>query len=196
MRVVLGLGNVGQRYEGTRHNVGFRVVERLAERARARWQDFPGPERLAYAAEVELSGQPVALVKPRTLMNRSGRAAAAALNRYACPLQDLLVVFDDADLALGRVRVRQGGGAGGHNGLRSLMDVLRAADFGRVKLGVKGEGREESDLADYVLRAFDPGERAIVEPMLDLGVEAVDAVLAVGLVAAMNLFNGRSAAPA
>jgi PTH1 family peptidyl-tRNA hydrolase len=196
LRVVLGLGNVGQRYEETRHNVGFRVVERLAERARARWQDFPGPERLAYGAEVELSGQPVALVKPRTLMNRSGRAAAAALSRYACPVPELLVVFDDADLALGRVRVRQGGGAGGHNGLRSLMDVLRAAEFGRVKLGVKGEGREESDLADYVLRSFDPGERAIVEPMLDLGVEAVDAVLEVGLAAAMNLFNGRSAAPA
>ena len=102
-------------------------------------------------------------------MNRSGRAAAAALGRYACSLPDLLVVFDDADLALGRVRVRQGGGAGGHNGLRSLMDVLRAAEFGRVKLGVKGEGREEADLADYVLRSFDPGERAVVEPMIDLG---------------------------
>jgi PTH1 family peptidyl-tRNA hydrolase len=176
--------------------VGFRVVERLAERERARWQDFPGPERLAYAAEVELSGEPVALVKPRTLMNRSGRAAAAALGRYGCALEDLLVVFDDADLSLGRVRVRQGGGAGGHNGLRSLMDVLRSPDFGRVKLGVKGEGREESDLADYVLRSFEPAERAVVDPMIDLGVEAVQAVVAQGMAAAMNLFNGKSAAPA
>ena len=196
MRVVLGLGNVGQRYEGTRHNVGFRVVERLADHARARWQDFPGPERLAYAAEVELAGQSVALVKPRTLMNRSGRAAAAALGRYGCAVEELLVVFDDADLALGRVRVRQGGGAGGHNGLRSLMDVLRASDFGRVKLGVKGEGRDQSDLADYVLRSFEPAEREVVEPMIDLGASAVQAVMAQGIAAAMNLFNGKSADPA
>ena len=96
MRVVLGLVNVGQRYEGTRHNVGFRVVERLAARERLRWQELPGPERLAFTVEVELAGQPVALVKPRTLMNRSGRAAAAALDRYRCPVEELLVVFDDA----------------------------------------------------------------------------------------------------
>ena len=196
MKVVLGLGNVGRRYEGTRHNVGFRVVECLAERARARWQDFPGPERLAYTTEVELSGQPVALVKPRTLMNRSGRAAAAAVDRYRCPVEELLVVFDDADLALGRVRVRQGGGAGGHNGLRSLMDVLRSPDFGRVKLGVKGEGREESDLADYVLCPFAPEELPVVAPMIELGAEAVEAVMASGVESAMNAFNGRSAAPA
>ena len=196
MRVVLGLGNVGSRYAGTRHNVGFRVVELLAERERVRWQELPGPERLAYTAAVELAGQPVALLKARTLMNRSGRAAAAALDRYRCPVEELLVVFDDADLILGRVRVRQGGGAGGHNGLRSLMDVLRSPEFGRVKLGVKGQGREESDLADYVLRPFEAEERAVVDPMIELGAEAVDAVLAHGLEAAMNAFNGRSAAPA
>ncbi len=196
MRVVLGLGNVGSRYAGTRHNVGFRVVELLAERERVRWQELPGPERLAYTAEVELAGQPVALLKARTLMNRSGRAAAAALDRYRCPVEELLVVFDDADLILGRVRVRQGGGAGGHNGLRSLMDVLRSPDFGRVKLGVKGQGREESDLADYVLRPFEAEEKGVVDPMIELGAEAVDAVLAHGLEAAMNAFNGRSAAPA
>ena len=196
MRVVLGLGNVGTRYAGTRHNVGFRVVERLAERERVRWQELPGPERLAYTAEVELAGQSVALLKPRTLMNRSGRAAAAALDRFRCPVEEMLVVFDDADLVLGRVRVRQGGGAGGHNGLRSLMDVLRSPEFGRVKLGVKGQGREESDLADYVLRPFEAEEGAVVAAMIDLGAEAVDAVLADGLEAAMNAFNGRSAAPA
>ena len=196
MRVVLGLGNVGSRYAGTRHNVGFRVVDLLAERERVRWQELPGPERLAYAAEVELSGHSVALLKPRTLMNRSGRAAAAALDRYRCPVEELLVVFDDADLLLGRVRVRQGGGAGGHNGLRSLMDVLRSPDFGRVKLGVKGAGREESDLADYVLRPFEAEERGVVDSMIELGAEAVDAVLERGVEAAMNAFNGRSAAPA
>lgn len=195
MRVVLGLGNVGGRYDGTRHNVGFRVVDRLAERARVRWEEFPGPERVAFATEVDLSGERVALIKPRTLMNRSGRAAAAAIDRYRCPVGELLVVFDDADLVLGRVRIRQGGGAGGHNGLRSLMDVLRSPDFGRVKLGVKGAGREESDLADYVLRSFDPEERAVVEPMIALGVEAVEAAVSRGMGEAMNLFNGKSAAP-
>jgi PTH1 family peptidyl-tRNA hydrolase len=192
LRVVLGLGNVGARYAGTRHNVGFQVVDLLAERGRVRWEELPGPERLAFATEVELFGEPVALVKPRTLMNRSGRAAAAALDRYRCAVPDLLVVFDDADLILGRVRVRQGGGAGGHNGLRSLMDVLRSADFGRVKLGVKGAGREETDLADYVLRAFEPEERAVVGPMVALGADAVEAALARGTAEAMNLFNGRS----
>ena len=196
MKVVLGLGNVGSRYAGTRHNVGFRVVERLAERVRARWLERPGPVRWAFTAVVVRAGQPVTLVKPRTLMNRAGRAAAAALDRYRCPVEELLVVFDDADLVLGRVRVRQGGGAGGHNGLRSLMDVLRSSDFGRVKLGVKGEGREESDLADYVLRPFAPEELPVVAPMIELGAEAVEAVMASGVESAMNAFNGRSAAPA
>ncbi len=191
MKIVLGLGNPGARYRWNRHNLGFRVVDLLAERrevALAREGDLG---EVAWTAETRIGVEPVVLAKPRTFMNRSGRAGIALLSRYDAAPHDLRVVHDDADLALGRVRIRSEGSAGGHNGLRSLIDSLRADDFPRVKLGVRGARRDEVDLAEYVLEDFEPDEREVADALVRLGAEAVEAAVSSGLADAMNLFNGR-----
>lgn len=196
MKIVIGLGNVGAPYQGTRHNIGFRVVDLLAERARVGFTPFPGTERVAWISEALLGDETVVLAKPRTLMNGSGRAAQALAARFDAGPEDLLVVYDDADLALGRVRLRPGGGAGGHNGIRSLLDVLKVDSFGRLRLGVRGTGRDDADLADYVLHSFDPEERTVVEALVCLGADAAQAAVREGIAAAMNRFNGQIALPA
>jgi PTH1 family peptidyl-tRNA hydrolase len=131
----------------------------------------------------------VVLAKPRTYMNRSGAAALALLDRFGAAPTDLVVVFDDADLALGRVRVRGEGRAGGHNGIRSILDSLRTETFPRVKLGVRGIGRDDAELADYVLEPFLDDEVALVEPMVERGADAVETLVQEGLDAAMNAWN-------
>ncbi len=130
-------------------------------------------------------------------MNRSGRAALLVCRARNAAPEDLIVVHDDADLALGRVRVRQGGSAGGHNGIRSLLDTLATDAFARVKLGVRGQGRPAGeDLAEYVLQDFEPDERAVADALVELGADAVEALVAQGLESAMNRFNGREAGAA
>ena len=190
MRIVLGLGNEGAEYRGTRHNVGFEVADVLAERTGAAFGARGDLGRLAFTATAEVAGERIVLAKPRTLMNLSGRAAAALCRRFTALPSDLLVVYDDADLALGRVRVRPEGGTGGHNGIRSLVEVLGTKAFPRVKLGVRGEGREARDLADYVLDRFLPAERETVARMVVVGADAVEAVVTSGLAQAQRDFNG------
>lgn len=189
MKIVLGLGNPGGEYARTRHNLGFRVVDLLGERAGITIGKHADLGRETWAGEGTVGGEDVVLAKPRTYMNRSGRSALALLERYKAAPDDLVVVYDDADLALGRVRVRGEGRAGGHNGIRSLLEVLRTETFPRVKLGVKGVGREEADLAEYVLEPFLDDEIPLVEPMLSRGADAVTVLLEKGLVPAMNEFN-------
>jgi PTH1 family peptidyl-tRNA hydrolase len=194
-RIVLGLGNPGSRYRSTRHNLGFRVVDRIAESRGVRWVEANSPSRTAAVAEIHGPDGTFVLARPRTFMNRAGRAGVALCGHYQAGPQDLLVVYDDADLELGRVRIRDSGSAGGHNGLQSLIDALRSDQIPRLRLGVRGSARDEHDLADYVLAPFDPAEEALVVALVELGAAAVDAVLAEGLVAAMNRFNGRLASP-
>ena len=148
-------------------------------------------KRYAWLAESGRGAAALVLAKPRTYMNRSGRAGAALLRRFDSSMDDLMVVYDDADLELGRLRVRGGGGAGGHNGVRSLIDVLGTGSFSRIRLGVRGAGRDERDLADYVLDEFDADEVPVAESLADLATEAVDFLLTDGLEAAMNRYNGR-----
>ena len=143
--------------------------------------------------DVSISERQVVLAKPQTFMNRSGLAAAALCRDRGVDSANLLVVYDDADLALGRIRLRPGGGAGGHNGIRSLIEFLGAGEFGRIKLGVRGVGREGRPLADYVLENFDAEELPLVDRLIDLGADAITAALADGVPDAMNRFNGRSA---
>jgi PTH1 family peptidyl-tRNA hydrolase len=126
-------------------------------------------------------------------MNKSGTAAAALCRRHDCPAERLVAVYDDADLELGRVRVRPDGGAGGHNGIRSLIDALGTRAFPRIRLGVRGVGREDRDLADYVLLPFEREEEATAEELVGLGAEAVDAVLDRGVAEAMNHCNAMRA---
>ncbi len=193
-RIVLGLGNPGLRYRTTRHNVGFRVVDGLAEHWGGRFGSADDLRGKAWTAEVSTATGPLILAKPRTYMNCSGRAARALCRLLAAPTEQLLVVYDDADLALGRIRIRSEGGAGGHNGVRSLMDALGSGGFPRVRLGVRGESRVERELADYVLEPFEEQERPAAETLVRLGIEAVVSVVDEGLQAAMNSFNVRSSA--
>jgi PTH1 family peptidyl-tRNA hydrolase len=193
-RIVLGLGNPGCRYRDTRHNLGFRVVDLLASRRRTILE--PVHDLEARVATVHGPHGPTLLAQPQTFMNRSGRAAAALCEHCGVEPRRLLVVLDDADLELGRLRVRPAGGAGGHNGMRSILEALRTAELPRVRLGVRGVGRDEEDLSDYVLRPFDPPETGVAAELVVRAADAVEAILERGLAPAMNEFNSRSGAGA
>lgn len=186
--IVLGLGNPGEHYRSTRHNVGFRVVDGLAQRWGVRLRRPLGARLRARIARTRFAGEEVVLAQPMTYMNRVGQAAGRLLERFEADAGQLLVLHDDADLALGRLRLRPSGGTGGHNGVRSLLDTLHTASFPRLKLGVRGRGRT-GELADYVLQDFDDDELETVEQMIETGARAVEMVLERGLESAMNRFN-------
>lgn len=185
MKLIIGLGNPGSRYAGTRHNVGFEVADQLAARHRLEWEPAPrGIEALASkwrAAEALLA-------KPSTFMNASGPAVAALAQFFKVEIGDLLVVVDDTNLELGRLRTRAAGSAGGHNGLKSLIQSLGTDQFPRMRLGV-GRGDARRDLADHVLAKFDPGERAPVAEMIARASEAVEMFVREGILPVMNTFN-------
>jgi PTH1 family peptidyl-tRNA hydrolase len=187
LKIVLGLGNPGTRYRATRHNLGFRVVDRLADRAGASLE--LRRDLKSWTAQTRIAERPVVLARPRTYMNRSGRAALALCRHHDVDPAELLVIYDDADLALGRLRIRPGGSAGGHNGLTSLIQVLGTDAIPRVRLGVRGEGRDEVELADYVLDEFEAHERPVADELVKLGAEAVVAILGSDVPTAMNRFN-------
>jgi len=180
VRFVVGLGNPGERYRWTRHNVGFMVVDALAG-ASAGAVDAP----LAWRVSKVVAGRPVVLVKPMTFMNRSGPAVAAILEEARGAPGDLIVVVDDAALDPGRIRVRPEGGHGGHNGLRSLMEALGTGGFPRVRVGV-GVGE---DLAEHVLSPIAERDMLVFRRSVERAAGAVVAVLEEGVEAAMNRFN-------
>jgi len=154
---VVGLGNPGPEYRGTRHNVGQRVLDALATQLKKTWRR----DGQAMVAHASWRGDPLHLIKPLTFMNVSGPAVAAALRRVDADMGDLILVYDDIDLPLGTVRVRIKGSSGGHNGVRSVIEALGTEDIRRVKVGVgRPEGR--GGVADHVLAAFDPEEEEIV----------------------------------
>jgi PTH1 family peptidyl-tRNA hydrolase len=186
MKVVCGLGNPGDRYRLTRHNVGFRVVDLLADR----WGVTRGHVREG-AARLEVDrGEPVGrvlLVKPARFMNLSGAPLRAALRNANAEIDtDLLVVTDDADLPLGRLRIRRAGSAGGHNGLRDIIDVLGSDQFARLRVGI-GRGGE---MVDHVLSTFSLAEEELAREAIATAADAVERWLAEGVEAAMNEFNG------
>jgi len=174
--------------------MGFWVLDRVARRRGLTFSMAGLLRRYAWVAEAGSAS--VVLAKPRTFMNRSGRAAAALCRTYDALPHEMLVVYDDADLELGLLRLRRSGGAGGHNGMRSLIEVLGTEEFPRVRLGVRGDGRDERELADYVLDAFLAPELPVAEALADLGADAVEEVIETGLETAMNRYNGRRAGPA
>lgn len=187
MRVIVGLGNPGSDYEETRHNLGFKVVELLAENLGARPAES-GCKAVWCVAD--FGDDDVALVMPQTFMNLSGESVGCVLHKLGAGLRDLVVVHDDMDLALGAVRVKEGGGAGGHNGLTSVIESLGSADFARVRLGI-GRPPGKMDPADYVLSPFDPQEREDAEFMVPSAVQAVAHILEHGVDSAMNEYNQR-----
>jgi len=182
--LVVGLGNPGREHEGDRHNVGWMVVDELARRSDARWRGkFSG--RLA---ELRLDGLRLALLKPETFMNDSGRSVAAAARFFKVEPEAILVVHDDVDLEPGRLQARAGGGLAGHNGLRSLAQALGTQDFLRLRIGVGRPGRgDPRSVADYVLSPFDAEEDA--EALVSGSADAVETLARSGVEATQQRFN-------
>jgi PTH1 family peptidyl-tRNA hydrolase len=184
MKIIVGLGNPGPRYAGTRHNVGFDVIDLLAQSPKA------GRFRSQFQAEVaELreDSDKILLVKPDTFMNLSGQPVRQIVDFYQLPLADLLVVCDDVNLPLGRLRVRARGSAGGHNGLKDLQQHLGTTEYARLRIGVGGP---REDLVDHVLGRFSPSEQAVMADALVLAAQAVMVWLTQGIEACMNQYNG------
>ncbi|MCO5044877.1 MAG: aminoacyl-tRNA hydrolase [Kiritimatiellae bacterium] len=186
MKVVIGLGNPGPEYARTRHNVGFDVVDHLARKMDAEFRmssRFP-----AELAEGTLEGERVLLVKPQTFMNRSGEAAGPLLRKKGVSPADVFVIVDDVDLPVGRLRLRKDGSAGGHNGLKSLIEHFGTDQFPRVRIGI---GRQaDRDTVQHVLGRFSPDEALVMEGTMQRAAEAVAAALRSGMDRAMTEFNG------
>jgi PTH1 family peptidyl-tRNA hydrolase len=183
MKVVVGLGNPGRNYEGTRHNVGYAVVDTLAA--------GPGASRLkgrfqAQLAELVEGGEKVLLVKPETFMNLSGRSVRQVMDFYQLPATDLLVVCDDINLPLGKLRVRARGTHGGHNGLRDVQNHLGGTEYARLRIGVDAP---RDDAVDHVLSRFRPTERPVIEDAVLLAAQAVIVWVRQGVEACMNKYN-------
>jgi len=185
VKLVAGLGNPGESYRGTRHNVGFEVVDRLARRASAGFETAPAD---ALQAKWRHPEGLVILVKPLTYMNLSGIAVGSLCRFYKVDVPDLLVVCDDVNLPLGRLRGRASGTEGGHNGLRSIAESFGTIDYGRLRIGV-GRGDERRDLADHVTARFEPEELPGIDAAIDRAADAVETWVSRGLPAMMNTFN-------
>ena len=183
--LVVGLGNPGSEYARTRHNVGAEVVELLAARHGARLRK--GKER-ARADEVSVGGKRMALAVPTTYMNDSGAAVQALVRRYGVTPEQVVIVHDELDLPVGALKLKAGGGLAGHNGLRSIKAHLKTDQFLRVRIGV-GKPRSKEHGVDHVLNKFAKRERAEIEVTLEQAADAVEAILADGIDAAMNRFN-------
>lgn len=184
-QLVVGLGNPGPRYAATRHNAGFLVVELLAERVGGRFKAHKGRCDIV---ETRIAGRPVVLVKPKSFMNSSGGPIVSISRFYKVPVEQITIVHDDLDLPFGTLRIKRGGGDGGHNGLRSATSALGSKDYARVRFGI-GRPPGRQDPADYVLREFAAAERKEVPFLVDRAADAVEVLLAQGLEAAQNQFN-------
>ena len=186
MRMVVGLGNPGDRYRRTRHNVGFMVVDELAARARA---GKGRQEADCWVGPARIGDEEVLLVKPLTFMTRSGPAVERLLAGKGSSPQDLVVVVDEVALELGVLRIRERGSHGGHNGMRSLVEVLGTEDFPRLRIGVR-KGDPPEDFADYVLSEFPREDVLMVQEVVGRAADAVECLIREGTAAAMNKFNG------
>jgi PTH1 family peptidyl-tRNA hydrolase len=182
--LVAGLGNPGRDYATTRHNAGWMVLEELARRQGGSWRS----KFSAQLAEIRLDDARLALVKPETYMNESGRSIGAAARFFKTPVDSVLVVHDDVDLEEGRLQARMGGGLAGHNGLRSIAQALGSQDFLRLRVGVGRPGRgDRRSVADYVLAPFEP--ETDVDALVARSADAVETIVRDGLEAAQQRFN-------
>ena len=188
MKLVVGLGNPGRQYAGTRHNVGFDVMNLVAERHGLEWESAP-----AHALLAKWRTASALLAKPLTFMNLSGQAIGELLRYFKIEATDLLVIVDEVQLPLGKLRARSRGSAGGHNGLKSIVAHL-GEDFSRLRVGVgrgpSADGQPQRDLADHVLARFDPDERVEVERMTIRAADAAETFITSGIAAVMNAYNG------
>lgn len=185
MKIIAGLGNPGPQYANTPHSVGFETVDAIASSIGAVWEE-KRQYRCLWAKGV-FAGQPVILIKPQTFMNLSGDSVAPVVKYHNAQPSDLLVIQDDIDLPVGRMRVRKSGSCGGHNGIRNIIERLGTTDFVRLKIGV---GKDKSDVVAHVLGKFGPEARKIMDLVVVEAVKAAALVLAEGPDKAMNAYNG------
>lgn len=185
MTVIVGLGNPGSKYAGTRHNVGFELIDRLAASQSVTLGPGKGPFHVGTG---HFKGEKLILVKPTTYMNLSGDAVQQVLNWYKVKPENCLVCYDDLALELGTIRLRPGGSAGGHNGVKDIILKLGTDEFPRLRIGI-GNSFAEGRQVDYVLSKFDRNERKIIDEVLDMAVDAVHSFLRAGINQAMNDFN-------
>lgn len=181
IRLIVGLGNPGREYERTRHNVGFLILDRLA-------QDAPFERDRKKQAEIARWGD-IWLVKPQTYMNLSGEAVKSIASFYRIPPASTLVVYDDKDLPFGALRLRESGSAGGHNGIKSLIAHLGTQDFPRLRFGIGAPSPRQGEMVSHVLGEFSPEEHGQLQKRLDRAVEALNCAARFGFPKAMNLFN-------
>lgn len=185
--LIVGLGNPGKQYERTRHNAGFRAIDLLADQLsckidKGKFQGFYG--------QTTYQGKKIFLLKPQTYMNLSGRSVLQLSAYYAIPPQRIIVLFDDISLEPGRLRIRADGSAGGHNGIKSIIQELGSQEFPRVKIGVGAKQHAEQDLADWVLSSFSANEEKALSSALPSAAEAALCIIDRGVPEAANRFNG------
>lgn len=197
MKLIVGLGNPGLRYENTKHNIGFRVIDALYEKILSiASADISNTRRASSICrsliyQTDWNDSPIILAKPMTYMNNSGLAVSALVNRFDIHLTDLLVIYDDVHLDIGMIRFRRKGSDGGQKGMQSIIQHLECLVFPRLRIGI---GEPTGDIVDYVLTEFSDDEETTIEETVDRAVEAIEIYLKDGIQAAMNQYNGRTMA--
>ncbi|AFS79379.1 peptidyl-tRNA hydrolase Pth [Gottschalkia acidurici 9a] len=186
MYVVVGLGNPGSKYDGTRHNVGFDVIDILANRHNVKINKI---KFKSVYGEVNLGNEKVMFVKPQTFMNRSGESVLEISNFFKVPVENIIVIVDDIDIGLGALRIRSKGSAGSHNGMKSIIYLLQKDNFPRVKIGV-GKPEVGRDLADFVLGRFNKEEQIIMDEALNKAADSIECLIKEGIDSSMNKYNG------
>ncbi len=186
IKLVIGLGNPGTEYEGTRHNIGFELVDRIAAQTDSKWS-----RERKFRAKVTKGKDGVILAKPLTYMNLSGNAVARLGRFYKLHPRQILVVYDDLDLPIGKIRFRKEGSSGGHNGMKSIIEFLSTKEFPRLKLGI-GAADEKETVIDHVLGKFSANDAEELEKVLAIAVDGVNCALSEGMDQAMNQFNRRA----
>ncbi|UCF37326.1 MAG: aminoacyl-tRNA hydrolase [Acidobacteriota bacterium] len=185
MHLIVGLGNPGHRYRKTRHNVGFMLLDLIADRAGLAFRTFAGS---SLVCEARIADTEVVLAKPQTFMNRSGLAVRDLIRRFGAETADCLIVYDEVALPLGKIRFKRNGSAGGHNGMRSIIDVLGTPEFPRLRIGIQGESVID-DLSDYVLSKFKLKERRQLREILPMGADGIEVFISEGIDRAMAAYN-------
>jgi peptidyl-tRNA hydrolase, PTH1 family len=191
MKLIVGLGNPGKTYARNRHNVGFLCLNYFARLHSIRFDQRQCHARVGIG---KIRGERLLLAKPGTFVNLSGNSVAGLLHKHDIPLSDLLVIYDDLDLPLGKIRLRQSGSSGGHKGMNSIISALGSESFPRIRVGIgrpqiEGQSISEDAIVSYVLSDFSPQEEAIIKPVIASVAEAIDCFLIQGIEAAMSKFN-------
>ncbi|MBU2535327.1 MAG: aminoacyl-tRNA hydrolase [Chloroflexota bacterium] len=193
MKLIVGLGNPGLTYSRNRHNIGFMCLNRLARKHGIRFARKKGQARVG---EGEVAGTELVLARPQTMMNLSGHSVSRLVKRYKIRPEDLIIIHDDLDLPLGKIRIRQGGRSGGHKGIESIIEELENADFIRIRVGISrpdyvdsANTDKDAEVIDHVLSDFDSSENKIVAEVIKKVDEAIFCLLSEGLTTAMNKYN-------